>query len=400
MKILHAIPSVNPASGGPIEGIKQLASITKSRGHTVEIVCLDSPEDPWVSSISLPTHALGPGVGKYAFSPQFIPWLRTHAKEFDIVVVNGIWQYHSIAVRRALKCSPIPYVVFTHGMLDPWFKKRYPLKHFKKWLYWPWADYWVLADASAVFFTCADECTLARKSFWLYKAREVIINYGTASPPGDMTVQLGDLFERFPHLREKRLGLFLGRVHPKKGCDIVIRAFASELARDPEWHLVMAGPDQVGWKADLEEVAKTLGISDRITWTGPVSGSLKWGLIRASEVMLLPSHQENFGIVVAEALACGIPVLVSNKVNIWREIQLHGAGFVGSDTFLGLCAIVNQWLLLSAEQKTLMRERARHCFEQKFEVSQAGNQFLQVLSEIVAAGPGRELPSLSAGAGL
>ena len=386
MRILHAIPSINPASGGPIEGVTQLAGFARRSGHSVEIASLDSPDDPWVKAFANVVYPLGPGIGSFRFSPRFEPWLRAHAAQYDIVVVNGIWQYHSFAVRRALRASRTPYVVFTHGMLDPWFRKTYPWKHVKKWFYWPWGDYRVLADAAAVLFTCAEECTLARRSFWLYRANEVVVNYGTASPPDDSASQGNYLAECFPHLVGKRIALHLGRLHPKKGCDIVIKTFASELASNPAWHLVMAGPDQVGWKAELEALAAKEGISERITWTGVVNGNLKWGLMRAAEVMLLPSHQENFGIVIAEALACRLPVLISNKVNIWQEVQSDGAGFVGLDTVEGLSRMVNEWLHLSTSEKVLMRDRAHICFEDKFEISRAGNQFLQVLSGIVAAG--------------
>ena len=90
-------------------------------------------------------------------APRLLSWLRENATRYDAVIVNGIWQYHSYATWLALHRSETPYFVFTHGMLDPWFKRRHPLKHLKKWLYWPWADYRVLRDAQAVIFTCEEE---------------------------------------------------------------------------------------------------------------------------------------------------------------------------------------------------------------------------------------------------
>ena len=93
------------------------------------------------------------------------------------------------------------------------------------------------------------------------------------------------------------------------------------MAKDPCLQLVIAGPDQIGWQADLQQMALTLGIADRITWTGMLSGKLKWGAYRCAELFCLPSHQENFGIVVAEALACGLPVAIADPVNISGEIK-------------------------------------------------------------------------------
>jgi glycosyltransferase involved in cell wall biosynthesis len=375
---------VNPHGGGPIEGIKQLASVYRSKGILVEIASLDPPDSKFLKDIPIKVHALGPGRLGYRYSPRFVPWLRGNAHAYDIVIVNGIWQYHSFGTWRALRDSSTPYVVFTHGMLDPWFKRKYPFKHFKKWLYWPWAEYRVLRDARAVLFTCEEERRLARKSFPLYSARETVVNYGTASPKDDQDGQTECFFARFPHLRRKRLVLFLGRIHPKKGCDLAIRAFAGVLARDPEWHLVMAGPDQIGWRESLERLADHLGLSGRLTWMGMITGEAKLGALRSAEVFLLPSHQENFGIVVAEALACGTPALISTEVNIWREVQDSGAGIVATDDIDGTCSLLRTWVEMSETGRTAMRQAARTCFSTKFEIHKSAASLIKVLRHVTA----------------
>jgi glycosyltransferase involved in cell wall biosynthesis len=265
-------------------------------------------------------------------------------------------------------------------MLDPWFKKQYPLKHAKKWMYWPWADYRVLRDAQAVLFTCEEERVLARQSFWLYRCNEVVVNYGTANPAGDPHEEKAEFLSRFPDLQGKKLALFVGRIHPKKGCDLLIAAFAGVLAQHPEWHLVIAGPDQVGLQEKLMQAARRLGVSSRITWTGLIAGSMKWGALQAAELFVLPSHQENFGIVVAEALAAGVPALISNKVNIWREIEADRAGLVAEDTLAGLSELFRSYLNLPQDEKLAMRHRARQCFEQRFEIRRATQTILQVLT--------------------
>jgi glycosyltransferase involved in cell wall biosynthesis len=384
MRILHIISSVNPAGGGPIEGIKQLASISTFAGHEVEVASLDAPDAPHLKGFPLPVYPLGPGRLTYGFSARYVPWLRENARNYDVVVVNGLWQYHSFGAWRALRNSGTPYFVFTHGMLDPWFARTYPLKHLKKWMYWPWGEYPVLRDARAVLFTCEEERVLARQSFWLYRCNEVVVNLGTASPTGDSEAQARAFYDHFPHLREKRLALFMGRIHPKKGCDLAIQAFAEVLAKDPDWHLVMAGPDQVGWQAKLSSLAEELKVAERITWAGMISGDEKWGAFRASEIFVLPSHQENFGFVVAEALACGVPALISNKVNIWREVQGDGAGIVAEDDFPGTCRLLESWLNARELDKQRMGEQARKCFEQRFEIRRAADGLFQVLSNVGA----------------
>jgi glycosyltransferase involved in cell wall biosynthesis len=384
MKILHVINSVNPAGGGPIEGVRQLGAANQGQGHMVEVVSLDAPDAAYLSSCAFPVYPLGPGWLKYGYCRRMAPWLRENAGNYDVVIVNGIWQYHSFAVWRALRGGNTPYVVFTHGMLDPWFKKRYWLKHLKKMLYWPWGEYRVLRDAGAVLFTCEEERVLARQSFRPYRCNEVVVKYGTAGPKGDPQGELETFYGRYPTLRGKRLALFLGRLHEKKGCDLLIEAFAKVMGGDPEWHLVMCGPDQVGWQARLNGMAEHWKIAERITWAGMVSGELKWGALRASEVFVLPSHQENFGIVVAEALACGTPALISNKVNIWREVQNGGAGIVGSDDLEGTCAVLQRWMEMCGEERAEMRRRARACFLKQFEIHHASRTLIRTLSEVVA----------------
>lgn len=382
MRIIHIINSVRAAGGGPIEGVRQLATANQRQGHQVEVVSLDSPDSTEAKNCFCPVYALGPGLLKYSYSTRLVPWLRENIRKYDIVIVNGIWQYHSFALWRVLHDADTPYVVYTHGMLDPWFKVRYPLKHLKKMLYWPWAEYRVLRDASAVLFTCEEERVLARQSFRPYRCNEVVVKYGTAGPTGNPQTELDAFYGRFPQLRGKRIALFLGRLHEKKGCDLLIQAFAKVLASDPDWQLVMCGPDQVGWQAELSRMAEQLKISNRITWAGMVSGDLKWGALRASEVFVLPSHQENFGIVVAEALACGKPALISNKVNIWREVERGGAGIVGSDDLEGTCAMLKTWLGMSSQQQSDMQKRAYVCFLQEFEIVNASRTLLRTLSDI------------------
>lgn len=379
MKILHIIRSVNPEGGGPIEGIKQLATPLQGEGHDVEILSLDASDDDFVKQSPIPVHALGPGLGKYGYSRKLKPWLAVHCHDYDVFIINGIWQYHSFATHSVLGRKNIPYYVFTHGMLDPWFKHRYPLKHLKKCLYWPWGEYPVLRDAEKVLFTCEEEKVLARQSFWPYRCNEQVVNYGTAGLTGNGDLQRQLFLTRFPYLQDKRYLLFLSRIHPKKGVDMLIEAFAQTCQSQADLQLVIAGPDQAGWQVELQRMADKLGIAGKITWTGMLSGDMKWGAYQAAEAFVLPSHQENFGIVVAEALSCGKPVLISNKVNIWREIEADGAGFVDEDTVPGTVNNLEKWLALDAKDNVAMCERARNCFKKRFHIQGAADRLLEIL---------------------
>jgi glycosyltransferase involved in cell wall biosynthesis len=381
MKILRSIHTVNPALGGPIESVRQSSAILARRGHHVEIITLDSPADPWVRDFPVAVHALGPGRGSYGYAPRFSEWIKERHAQYDAVIVHGIWQYSSFGVWRALRGTRTPYFVFPHGMLDPWFKRTYPLKHLKKWAYWPWGEYRVLRDAAAVLFTSEEESRLAGESFWLYRCNERVVNYGTAAPETNLQSAREDFLHSFPHLRGKRFLLFLGRLHEKKGCEILIAALAEvrrETGRTP--HLVMAGPcADDSYLRRLKNLAGSEGEISRVTFAGMLSGSKKWGAFSAADAFILPSHQENFGIAVVEALACGTPVLISNKINIWREIDATGAGYVENDDVTGTTQLVKRWLATPPEARAAMRESAVKCFVEQFEINRATDSLLEVL---------------------
>jgi glycosyltransferase involved in cell wall biosynthesis len=386
MRYLDVISSLDPQGGGPAEGIRQLCRAAQQSGHRCEVVSLDAPGAPWLADFPCPVHALGPGsFGNYRYAPRLVSWLKKNASRFDAVIVNGLWQYHGLAVRQALRRSATPYFVFAHGMLDPWFKREYPLKHLKKWLYWPWGEYRVLRDARAVIFTSETERRQARESFPLYRAAEMTATYGTQGPSGDANAQRAAFLARFPELRGKRLLLFLGRLHPKKGCDLLIEAFASVAGSDTQAHLVMAGPDAIGWRPDLVRNAERRRVAGRITWTGMLSGDLKWGAMHSADAFVLPSHQENFGVAVAEALACGIPVLISDKVNICDEVAAAGAGLVAADTLHGTAGLLAEWLALPVLERRAMAGRAEALFRDRFRVDAAARALVAGLEQRIGS---------------
>ncbi|WP_230973890.1 glycosyltransferase [Burkholderia pseudomultivorans] len=377
LRLLHVISSVDATGGGPIEGVTRLAAQLKLLGHSIDIACLDDDErnaprnGPFGRVVRL-----GKGKGKYGFNPKLTRWLEAHASEYDAVVVNGLWQFHGAAVRAALRHRPVPYFVYSHGMLDPWFNKAYPVKYLKKLLYWLVIERRVVNHAKSIVFTSETERMLARTSFPLYRANEAVTVYGTAPPP---TASAQAAPEPEPAADPRKIILFLGRIHEKKGCDLLIAAFAALGALQREYRLVIAGPDESGLVERLRGETVRLGIEQDVTWAGMVKGDDKWNLMRSADVFCLPSHQENFGIAVAEALGCGMPVLITDKVNIWREIVEYGAGYAASDTVDGVTEVLRNWLHTTAEAKERMRERALACFNEKFHIEQVALSYLRIV---------------------
>src|ERR1700735_3080710 len=199
MKILHVIPSINPASGGPAEGLRQLCHIYHMGGHSVSVATLDSPDLVKKYNFPAEVFALGPGLGVYGYTRGAVSWFKANISKFDVVFINCIWQYNTLAAYEALANTKIPYAVFTHGMLDPYFKRRFPLKHIKKSIYWHLFLQQILANATTVLFTCEEEKILARESFPRYKVRETIVPYGTFGPECDTAQAVEEFLNKWPH---------------------------------------------------------------------------------------------------------------------------------------------------------------------------------------------------------
>lgn len=376
MKILHLIPSCEARAGGPVEALKQIAREVTKRGVELHVVCLDEPGSCESDRVFTSVTRLGRGKGKYGYNPLLVTWLRENLQRFDAVVLNGLWQFHGLALLLTIRKAGRPFFVFPHGMLDPWFKERYPLKHLKKLFYWTLVERRVIAHAKNVLFTSETERREAARSFPWYSARAVVTAYGTSPPP----VSSGPA--SIPGVVANRRNIvFMGRIHEKKGCDLLIEAFG-ELARSrPEFHLTIAGPDEAGLVATLKQDLARRNLTDRASWPGLVTGQQKWDLLRSADVFCLPSHQENFGVAVAEALACGVPVLISNKVNIWEEVVASGAGLAEDDTGDGTRRLLEKWSRLSDGDRLKMRVAAKACFQERFHIDTVADSYLKIVAE-------------------
>ena len=366
MRILHIVGTMSAESGGPAEVARMLVEFAPPH-VTSEIVTCDFPTEPALATLSCPVHALGHTRPGFSYSRNLVPWLRANRARFDGVIVHGLWTYPSLAAWRALR-GHTPYVVFTHGMLDPWFKRAYPLKHVKKWAYWLVAQYWILRRAHRVLFTTETERDLARQSFWLSHWTPFVVPLGVepAQPPTEAAHEA--FYNLCPEVRDRRFLLFLGRIDPKKGCDLLVQALADPLLMDDDLHLVMAGPDLNHWTPKLITMAEQYHVSNRIHWPGMVKGIAKAAAFDLCEAFVLPSHQENFGLAVVEALAAGRPVLISDKVNIAPEIAADRCGIVENDDLMGTVSLLVEWEELSPDQRATMGQQALTTFATRYDM--------------------------------
>lgn len=383
MRILHIVGSINPAAGGPTEAIRMIIRY-RPPGYEAEVATLDSPDASFLGEFPFQVHALG-NTKKSWYSPRLIPWLVKNRDRFDGIIVHGLWEFTGLAALIAV-AGHKPFLVFTHGMLDPYFKRRYPLKHIKKWIYWVLAQYWVLRAASRVMFTTELERDLATKTFRLWHWNPMVVSYGADPQLPDIDQLVPAFYDRCPELNvndpHRRYLLFLSRIHPKKGCDLLLQAFAAVAPAHPDLHLIMAGPDATGIRKDLQPIVDQAGLTDRVHWPGMLKGDAKWGAFAVSDAFVLPSHQENFGIAVAEALACGRPVLISDQVNIAPEIESDGCGIVEPDTLEGTIQLLQRWLALSPQRREAMQRQATATFARRYDMRRNSALILRIFERL------------------
>jgi glycosyltransferase involved in cell wall biosynthesis len=329
--ILHVIPSLAPRDGGPTVATLAVCRELIRRGQQVEIYttnadgegCLDVPLEAatHVRGIDITYFPIN-GSHYYKISRAMASALHKNIPRFQLVHINSLYQFPSSIAAYYCRKYQIPYILRPHGTLDPYLYRRHPLR---KRLYEALIERRNLATAAAVQFTTAEEMKLA-SSFNL-RFRGIVIPHGVeidTLPPACTTLATS----LWPELNEKRVVLFLGRINFKKGLDILVAAFGRVLRQRRDTHLVLAGPDTNGYEARVRRWLAEEQATHNVTFTGMVERERKISLLNRADLFVLPSYTENFGIAVVEAMAAGLPVLVSNRVNLWPEIQNAGAGIV------------------------------------------------------------------------
>jgi glycosyltransferase involved in cell wall biosynthesis len=404
---------MDPRTGGPCQGIRSLTRHAIELGHDVEVVCLDDPGSPFLALEGFTVHALGRGIGSWRYHSALRPWLRENLQRFDAVVLNGLWQYPGFALSQLVRRPNMPpYFVFPHGMLDPWFQKapERRLKAVRNWFYWKLMEQHVIRRARAVFFTCAEEMRLAQHTFRPYQPQcQINVGYGVSLPPEFNQGMAAAFAQKCPGVNGRPYYLFLSRIHNKKGLDLLIKAYAAvchqksgfgrppessspDSARSPIPCLVIAGPGlDTEYGLEMQKLAADLLPPNSVFWPGMLTGDAKWGALYRAEAFVLSSHQENFGIAVVEALACGTPVMISNQINIWRQIEDDNAGLVAEDTLEGAILLFRRWRNISPAGKAMMKDAAKASYVNRFGIASNARNLLANLEQELR----RETPPLN-----
>lgn len=387
MKVLRVITSMNPKNGGPCQGIRNSIPEMHNNGVINEVVSLDDAQSAFLDSDPFVIYALGVSKGPWSYNPLLLPWLLENLTNYNAVIIHGLWQYHGFAVHKAInklkaKGAAVPLVyVMPHGMLDPYFQNvpGRRLKAIRNVVYWKLIESKIINKSNGVLFTCQEELLLAKTTFTPYHPKnEFNVGYGIQAPPvynQDMEVSFKALC---PSLSGSYI-LFLSRIHEKKGADLLINAYIKLKKLNPGIpSLVIAGPgmDSVYGKKLMQS---TEGATD-IYFPGMLTGNSKWGAFYGCQAFVLPSHQENFGIALVEAMACGKPAIITDKVNIWREVKNNNAGLVGPDTQDGIDNLLSTWFGKTEAEILDHGKAASNVFKKYYEISTATAALLNVLN--------------------
>ncbi len=324
MRALHVIPSIAPRYGGPSSAVVGMSSALQHNGVAVQIATTDA-DGPTRLPVPYRTCLDWRGVPtvffprqlteSFKFSGPLANWLTGNVAHFDVVHVHAVFSHACLAAASACSRRGVPYIVRPLGTLDPWSLQQKPLR---KQVLLHIGVQRMLDQAAAIHYTTHSEKRLAESAVSMRHERGVVIPLGVDDA----------LFEYTRPGHEPPYVLVLGRLHPKKGIEAFVEVFVEVSEHFPDWKLLIAGDGDADYVTSLKTRVANIDTHQRVVFCGWLEGHAKLAALRGAALLALPSRQENFGLVVAEALACGIPVLVSTHVNLADEIDSAHAGWV------------------------------------------------------------------------
>lgn len=369
MRITHLIASLDPAAGGPPVVAERLAKAQASLGHAVTLAAEVLPADPPPGAVALPHHGLT------ALWAAPAPALADLVARTDVMHIHGVWEPLLLAAGRAARSRGIPYIVAPHGMLDPWSLRQ---KSLKKRLALRLGARRFLNHAAALHTLNEDEKRLLAP-LGLTCPIAVIPNgifLDDVEPPPDPA-----LFRNHPGgPGDKPYLLFLSRLHYKKGLDFLADAFAAVAKEFPKFVLVVAGPDGGEEKPFRDRIAG-LGLSDRVLLPGPLYGPLKWSAIAGASCFVLPSRQEGFSVAILEALACRVPVVVSDACH-FPEVAEVSAGEIVPLAAPAIGAAIARFLA-DSDARRRAGAAGRRLVEERFTWPQVARRSVELYERLV-----------------
>jgi glycosyltransferase involved in cell wall biosynthesis len=371
-RALHIINSLDPDHGGTSVSVPALVLATAATNRYSNLLLQLDRKGPG------PTGLLGPNAVGYTTDHSILRLLSNRLiggslddaiRWSDVVQIHGIWQRHCIATGLLAGHHRKPMMVSAHGMLETWALRN---KSWKKWPYSLLVERPNLRRAAVLRALTQAEAGDYRR-FGLVNPVAIIPNGVDAAGEASPKV----FFEAWPELKDRRIVLYLSRIHYKKGVDLLVKAWAQVAARFPDAHLVIAGPDFEGTQAIIEQLIRDLSIESRITFTGAVYGDLKASLLHAASVFILPSHSEGFSVAVLESLAAGVPVVITKGCN-FPDVGINDAGWVISPVIGEISIALSEALESSKSDLQTRGQNGLRLVQSKYSWPKIGEQMADV----------------------
>ncbi len=390
LRILHLIASVAPRYGGPSAAVFGMCTALSARGHDVEIVTTDI-DGPTRLEVPTGIKVIQHGVPitywpvqpprSYKFSIPLARDLSRRLADFDVVHVHSLFLFHGAVARALAHRAGVPYLVRPHGTLDPYHRGY---SQGRKAVYWRLVEHGNLQGADGIHYTSEAE-RIGASDLGL-RPRAFVVPLGVAIPDTNHATARALLDATFPLLAGSPIVTFLGRLTPKKRLPLVLEAFSR--VEDQQACLVLAGPDNEGLETGYREQAARLGIGHRTVFTGPVAGELKDALLASSSVFVLPSYDENMGVAVLEAMASGVPVIVSEGVALHTDIREAAAGIVAEPNAEALAWAMER-VLGYPEAAAAMGSAGRALVSGRYSWDAVGQQLEQMYRTVIKASKAR-----------
>lgn len=359
---LHVVPHLDAAYGGISAVVPQLVrALRETRSCDAEIAAFCAAREEVVS--------LPDGIPLTRWPLSRVAWVRDRSlhrrfrallERADGLHIHGLWEQSTLVAARMARDLGKPYVLSAHGMLDPWAVGN---RRFKKLLYAAVVERRNVRRAACLHALTAAEAGDYRGFVGGSIRPPIVIIPNGLTLPAEPSA--ASFLERFPQLRGHRLILFLGRIHPKKGIDVLVRAWARLAEQSPDAHLVIAGPDFEGTRARIESLVAQLGVASRVTFTGMLRDELKASALAAAAVFVLPSLSEGFSMSVLEAMGTGLPVIVTAECHI-PEVAEASAGWTTQSEVAPLASSLQEFLSNPEASNRLLGDRGRELVRRRF----------------------------------
>jgi glycosyltransferase involved in cell wall biosynthesis len=392
-RVCQIVASTNEQTGGPAGSVTNLAEALTANEVSSHLFTLDYQSLGKRTTSSEVTEHVSPA-GFFARRLRgYDPAAKRKiadlaANELDLIHNHGMWMFPNLYARIAAKRANIPLVTSPRGMLDSWALNRSRIRKQAVWLLHECKN----LSAVAVFHATSFEEAVAIRKLGFKQPIAVIGNGVSVASNQDGSSDY-TIFEAYPELAGRKRLLFMSRLHPKKGLETLIHAWSQLSRAFSDWHLIIAGPDLTGYRAKLDQLVMSLRLEGTVLFTGPLRGSAKESILSSADLFVLPSHSENFGNVVAEALARGLPV-VTTTATPWREIVAQDCGWYVDPTIDAVSEALAAAMNLSDGDRRRMGARGRALVQRKYSWERVGREMAAVYRWILSGGPKPECVEL------